>query len=97
MENEVPQKTRRFRIQVDEHHAGGLFELEITIKYFVIDTWKNEVVMQLISETSAEMGAGQWTNYSSGGVSEVRISDDEMFVLVSHYGSEVVEQIPLVV
>ncbi len=86
---------KKFRIEVKEHSAGGLFELEVTTKYYVIDNRNETILMQYESGYSAEFVAGTWANGTSGGIKEITISEDEKFVLISVYGTEEIEKVAL--
>lgn len=87
----------RFEVQVEEGPAhGGLFELEQTTFYRVVDTRSNEVVMTFLGEMSASLSTstGMWDDHHYSGVCEVAIAPDEQSVLVKyHSGRE--ETVPL--
>lgn len=78
----------RYEVRTEEGPAsGGLYELEQTTRYHVVDLQTNDVVMSFESQTSASpnlIGQG-WTDYQHTGVSAVTIAPDERSVLVVHH------------
>lgn len=86
----------RFQVQVQEGNAhGGLYELEQTTFYQVVDTLSGEVVMVFEGEMEASLGqVGLWDDYHFSGVEQVMIAPDEQSVIVRYYdGHE--ETVPL--
>lgn len=75
-------------MQVEEGHAhGGLYELEQTTYYRVVDTRSKEVAMTFQGEMSASLSTsnGTWDDYHYWGVCEVTISPDGQSVRVKYY------------
>ena len=87
----------RFELLVEEGSPhGGLYELEQTTYYRVIDRRSDEVVMAFEGEMEASLSTttGMWDDYRFSGVREVLIAPDEQSVLVRYYdGRE--ETVPL--
>jgi len=79
---------------VHEHHGGGLFELEITTTYEVVDTRTGAVVMRFSGDHSASYDGVGWGDGASGGVAAVELSPDERWVEVRFSGGHV-ERHPL--
>lgn len=92
------QRTRRFEVQVEEGAPhGGLYELEQTTYYRVVDRESGEVVMAFRGEMEASLSTetGMWDDYRFSGVCEVTIANDEQSVNVRyHDGREETEEIP---
>lgn len=87
----------RFQIRVKEGDAhGGLYELEQTTFYRVVDTLSGEVVMTFEGEMEASLGdMGLWDDYHFSGVKEVIIAPDEQSVAAHYYdGHEETFQLP---
>ena len=83
------QLNTRFVVKVEEGGGhGGLYELEETTYYHVIDTRTQEIVLTFESEMSASLSksTGQWEYYLYVGVCEVTIAPDEQTVHVKYYG-----------
>lgn len=85
---------KRFRVEKHEHHGGGLFELEITTKFHVIDNRTGQIIMTFDAGSSTHY-TGQWSDESSWGVSHVEISEDETEVLVQEHGRSEPRRFPL--
>lgn len=87
----------RYEVRTEEGPAhGGLYALEQTTYYHVVDLKTNDVVMSFESRMSASLsGTGQgWTDHQHSGVSSVTIAPDgRSAVVVHHDGWE--EQVPL--
>lgn len=92
------QPEKRFNVVIEEGHPhGGLYELEQTTYYHVIDTRTEEVVMTFRGEMEASLSTstGQWDDYHFYGVSEVTITSDETAVKVQYYdGREEILALP---
>ncbi len=75
---------------------GGLYELEETTYFHVIDTRTQEVVLTFEGEMSASLSTstGQWDDYAYGGVRAVSIAPDEQFAIVQYFGGRE-ERVPL--
>ena len=85
----------RFEVQIEDGGAhGGLYELEQTTYYRVVDTRTGAVVLAFEGETSANYKDGQWTDYVHGGVCGVTVAPDERSVRVTYYGG-LEESVPL--
>lgn len=78
----------RFEVRIEEGSAhGGLFELEQTTYFHVVDLRSNETIMTFEGETSASAsrsGAG-WTDYTHTGVSAVTIAPDGRSLQVTYH------------
>jgi hypothetical protein len=87
----------RYEVRTEEGPAsGGLYALEQTTYYHVVDLRSNEVVMTFESQMSASPStSGQgWTDHQHSGVSSVTIAPDgQSVVVVRHDGWE--ERVPL--
>jgi len=92
------QQTSRFEVQVEEGAPrGGLYELEQTTYYRVVERESREVVMAFQGEMEASLSTttGMWDGYRFSGVCEVTIADDERSVQVRyHDGHEETRPIP---
>lgn len=93
----VEERSGRYEVLVEEAApAGGLFELEQTIFYQVLDTQTREVVYRFRGEIEASLSRenGMWDDFRYSGVRAVIVAPDERSVLVSyHDGRE--ETVPL--
>lgn len=76
-------------MRVHEHHGGGLFELEITTTYEVVDTTDGAVVMRFSGDYSASYDGVGWSDGAAGGVREVTVSADERWVEVHFAGGHI--------
>jgi hypothetical protein len=86
---------RRFMVKVEEGPAhGGLYELEQTTFYRLVDTRSNEVVMTFEGEMSARLDGGVWSDHQYSGVCEVTVAPDERSVRVKYHGGHE-ETVPL--
>lgn len=87
----------RFEVEVEEGPAhGGLYELEQTTYYRVVDTRSHEVVLTFRGEMEASLSTstGMWDDHRYSGVREVAVAPDERSVHVQyHDGRE--ETVPL--
>lgn len=80
------QPAGRFRVVVEEGPPhGGLYELEQTTYYHVLDTHSGDVIMTFSGEMVAGLSqdTGMWEDYSYSGVREVAIAPGEESVLVT--------------
>ncbi|MBN1933148.1 MAG: hypothetical protein JW934_00710 [Anaerolineae bacterium] len=87
----------RFTVRVEEGNAhGGLYELEQTTYYQVVDTLSGAVVMTFEGEMEASLSdVGLWDDYHFSGVREVTVAPDEQSVTVRYYdGREETVQLP---
>jgi len=87
----------RYRITVeDEPPRGGLFELEQTTVFRVVDVRTNEVILayQGMMEASLDPATGDWGEYRLSGVSGVTIAPDERTITVKHHDGRA-ELVPL--
>ncbi len=88
----------QFEVLVQEGAPhGGLYELEQTTYYHVVDRRSKKVVMTFQGEMEASLSAetGMWDDYHFSGVCEVRIAPDEQSVVVRyHDGREETVQLP---
>ncbi|OPZ15137.1 MAG: hypothetical protein BWZ10_01785 [candidate division BRC1 bacterium ADurb.BinA364] len=82
----------RFVVRVEEGPPrGGLYELEQTTYFHVVDTRTNLPAMTFLGELEASLSAetGLWENYRCSGVREAAIAPDGRSVLVRRFdGSE---------
>ena len=92
-----PQPTQRFEVVVEEGSGhGGLYELEQTTYYRVMDTQSQEVLLTFAGTMSASLSRtnGQWDDYNYSGVCAVTIAPDQQSVSIKYYeGRE--ETVPL--
>jgi hypothetical protein len=92
------QQARRFEVQVEEGAPhGGLYELEQTTYYRVVERASGEVMMTFQGEMEASLSTatGMWDDYRFSGVCEVTIADGERSVQVRyHDGREETRPIP---
>lgn len=80
------QPAVRFRVVVEEGSPhGGLFELEQTTYYHVVDARSGEVVMTFQGEMQASLSrdTGMWDAYAYSGARDVAISADGESVVVT--------------
>lgn len=77
----------RYRVEKREHHGGGLFELEVTIHFDVVDNASGEVMMTFSGEDSASYDGVGWAYRGFGGTSDVVIAPDGEHVLVYESGN----------
>jgi hypothetical protein len=88
----------RFELLVEEGPPhGGLYELEQTTYYRVVDRHTNQVVMAFRGEVEASLSAttGMWDDYRFSGVCQVLIASDEQSVIVRyHEGREETLRLP---
>ncbi len=87
MEN-TPSPTSRYRIEKREHSGGGLYELESTTYYYIVDNSTEKIVMTFTGGYSASYDGQGWADGVSGGVTEVELTPDGEHVLVHEAGSE---------
>jgi hypothetical protein len=81
------QQTGRFEVVVEDGYPhGGLYELEQTTYYKVIDRHSGEVVMTFEGQLEASLSttSGMWEDYRLSGVCEVSIAPDEQSVIVKY-------------
>ncbi len=76
----------RFAVRVDEHHGGGLFELEVTTTYEVVERATGAVVMRFAGDYSASYDGVGWGDGASGGVVAVELTPAEDAVIVRFAG-----------
>lgn len=93
------QRTGRFEVVVEEGLPhGGLYELEQTTCYKVVDRHSGRVVMtfECRMEASLSTTTGMWENYYFSGACEVSIAPDEQSVIVKYCdGREETVPLPL--
>ena len=89
---------RRFGVVVEEGEPrGGLYELEVTTYYRVVDGWSGQVILTFEGclEASQSRDDGMWAEYGVSGVREVSVAPDEQSVLVKyHDGREEIVLLP---
>jgi hypothetical protein len=76
----------RFRVTVEEAPPrGGVYELEQTTCYHVVDTQTGEVVITFQGGLRASLrrDTGQWDDYTCSGTSNVVIAPDGASVVVT--------------
>ncbi len=81
----------RFEVVVKEGHPhGGLYELEQTTYYQVVDKHSKEIIMTFQGEMEASLSTstGMWDDYHYSGVCEVIIAADEQSVIVKHHSGQ---------
>ncbi len=92
------QQSGQFEIVIKEGHPhGGLYELEQTTYYQVIDTHSKEIVLTFQGEVEASLSTstGMWDDYHYSGVCEVTIAPEERSVIVKyHAGYEETVSLP---
>jgi hypothetical protein len=84
----MPGQEVRFVVLVEEGPPrGGLFELEQTTYYRVVDTRTQEVMLTFRGEMEAGFSAttGSWEDCHAYGVREVAVAPDEKTVIVKYY------------
>lgn len=95
--DETGKRAARFEVLVEEGPPhGGLYELEQTTTYRVVDRRSGKVVMVFQGQMEASLSTttGMWDDYRFSGVREVSITPDEESVIVwYHDGRE--ERAPL--
>lgn len=74
----------RYRVEKREHHGGGLFELEITTTWEVVDVRTGAVVRSFREEYDAHYDGVGWADGVSSGVADVSLGDDQRSVVVRH-------------
>jgi len=93
------QQADRFEVVVEEGSPhGGLYELEQTTYYKVVDRHSGQVVLTFEGQMEASLSTttGMWEDYHLSGVCEVRIAPDEQSVVVKYYdGGEETVPLPL--
>jgi len=93
------QQADRFEVVVEEGSPhGGLYELEQTTYYKVVDRHSRQVVMALEGQMEASLSTttGMWEDYRLSGVCEVSIAPDGQSVVVKYCeGSEEIVPLPL--
>lgn len=83
------ESKERFLVVIEEGNAhGGLYELEQTTYYRVVDTYSNKPIMTFQAEMSASLVNGMWDNYYYSGVCEVTLSADNLSVYVKYYNGQ---------
>ena len=78
----------RFEVRVEEGPPhGGLYDLEQTTYYRVVDAASGEVVLTFEGEMEASLSTctGMWDDYRFSGVREVILAPDERSVAVRYY------------
>ncbi len=93
------QQADRFEVVVEEGVPhGGLYELEQTTYYKVVDRHSRQVVMTLEGQMEASLSTttGVWEDYRLSGVYAVSIAPDGQSVIVKYCeGSEEIVPLPL--
>ncbi|MCC6622111.1 MAG: hypothetical protein IT385_12685 [Deltaproteobacteria bacterium] len=85
----MTEPIRRYEVRTREHHGGGLFELEITTWYEVVDVVTDRVVMRFEGGYSASYDGVGWGDGAAGGVAAVVISEDGRAVEVRLAGGRI--------
>ncbi len=85
---------KRYEVRHHEHHGGGLYELEITVRWDVIDRETGAVVRSFSDESSAQYDGAGWAERYGLSISEVTLSDDGTAVDVRR-SDGVVERVAL--
>jgi hypothetical protein len=91
------QQAGRFEVVVAEGSPhGGLYELEQTTYYLVVDRHSGQIVMTFEGQVEASLSTttGMWDDYRLSGVCEVSIAPDEQTVIVKYCGGHE-ETVPL--
>ncbi len=82
-------KNNRYRIEKEDGNAhGDLYEMEITTYFYVIDNLTNTAVMTFTGEYFTTLGDNGWNDGNYSGVTDVKISEDGLSVLVFKVGSK---------
>lgn len=68
----------RYRVRRDEHHGGGLFELEITITWEIVEVATGAVVRRLRDDESASYDGVGWSGGAGPAIAEVTIEGDAL-------------------
>lgn len=93
------RQAQRFEVQVEVGSPhGGLYELEQTTYYRVVDRETGKVVLTFLGEMEASLSpdTGLWDDYRYSGVCEVTIADGDQSVVVRyHDGREETVEIPV--
>lgn len=84
----------RYEIQRREHHGGGLFELEITVHWDVIELATGAVVRTFRDESWARYDGGQWAEIAGHSIADVTLTDDGAAVEI-RFNHGVVERVAL--
>lgn len=90
-------KAGTFRIETREDPPrGGLYELECTTHFDLVEIATGRVLMSFEGTYSASFGGdGQWSDGAWSGVRLVELVDDGAVLLVYRAGQEVPERRPL--
>jgi len=78
------QVERRFKVVVEEGvPRGGLYELEQTTYFHVVDRHTDQTVLTFEGRLDASLSTetGLWDDYRISGVSEISIAEDDRSVL----------------
>ena len=87
----------RYEIQIQEGPPhGGLYELEQTTYFHVVDVDTQVVVLTLRGDMEASLSpdSGPWDNYRFSGMQDITLAPDRQSVLV-HYHDGHEEIVPL--
>jgi hypothetical protein len=76
-----PPSPPRFRVDVHEHHHGGLFELEVDTVWTIVDVAAGRAVRELRGGSSSSYDGAGWSGGGSSGVDEVILGGDGLRVL----------------
>lgn len=82
------QAQQRFEVVVEEGiPRGGLYELEQTTYYLVIDRHTGHTVLIFEGKLEASLSTetGMWDGHHTSGVIDVIVAEDERSVLVSYH------------
>lgn len=90
----APAVAPRYQVHKHVHEGGGLFELEITIRWDVVDLRTGEIVRTFRDESSAHYDGVGWSGGASGSLVDVTVDVDQRAVLLHHAGGRV-ERVPL--
>lgn len=84
----------RWKVTRREHHGGGLFELEITTWFEVVDVLSDAVVMRFEGGYAASYDGVGWADGAAGGAVAVDVVEEEHAVEVRDASGRV-ERFPL--
>lgn len=93
----TPINGPKYRIEERDGSAhGGLFELEQTHYFDIVNVQTGQVLMTFESEYAASFqGNGTWGDGSSSGVEKIMFTDDGLALLVYYYGKSTADYVAL--
>lgn len=85
----------RYEVHRREHHGGGLYELEITIRWDVVDTATGRVVRTIDDEESASYDGVGWAAGCTAYVVDVSVDETDPPAAVIRYRDDRTVRVPL--